>query len=346
MAEEQSIVQTGVLDEHEDQEKGDAGPLMEQMVEPPVRESNGDGADAGAESCRKLFVGGLNRGTTDDGLRDYFSQFGEIDSCIIKCDPTTNRSRGFGFVTFKDKASVDKVLSSSHLLDERKIDPKLAVPYPKSRTRKVFVGGLPAELPNSDLREYFGQFGPVDDIELPVDRSTGIRKGFGFISFQTEEAVETAMKKTFHNIGEYTVEVKRAVTKEAQAGGLNSGHRSHVAGGRPVQGHPPTNGHAMVAQPVYSTSPPTAYAAYNGAYPQATQVGYNAVGHMYPYPVSPYAGYPYYAAYQPYAGVAYSQQVPAQQAFTAFTTATPPDAASKYGPVRNSTSTQSGYRPY
>uniref|UniRef100_A0A8C9YFG1 Musashi RNA binding protein 2 n=1 Tax=Sander lucioperca TaxID=283035 RepID=A0A8C9YFG1_SANLU len=47
-------------------------------------------------------------------LRDYFSKFGEIRECMVMRDPTTKRSRGFGFITFADAASVDKVLAHPH----------------------------------------------------------------------------------------------------------------------------------------------------------------------------------------------------------------------------------------
>ena len=36
-------------------------------------------------------------------------QFGEIDSCIIKKDNQTGRSRCFGFVVFKEVAGLEKV---------------------------------------------------------------------------------------------------------------------------------------------------------------------------------------------------------------------------------------------
>ncbi|EDM05639.1 similar to RNA-binding protein Musashi2-S (predicted), isoform CRA_d [Rattus norvegicus] len=55
---------------------------------------------------------------------------------MVMRDPTTKRSRGFGFVTFADPASVDKVLGQPHHeLDSKTIDPKVAFPrraQPKS----------------------------------------------------------------------------------------------------------------------------------------------------------------------------------------------------------------------
>jgi len=49
---------------------------------------------------KKLFVGGLSWGTTDDGLHQAFDRFGEITEAKVITDRETGRSRGFGFVTF------------------------------------------------------------------------------------------------------------------------------------------------------------------------------------------------------------------------------------------------------
>merc|ERR1719450_402879 len=98
----------------------------------------------------KMFIGGLSWQTTPEGLKEHFSKFGDIAEVMVMKDPTTRRSRGFGFVTFSDPSSVDKVLAhGSHDLDGKKIDPKVAFPrraHPKmvTRTKKIFVGGLSA----------------------------------------------------------------------------------------------------------------------------------------------------------------------------------------------------------
>lgn len=54
--------------------------------------------------AKKLFVGGLSWGTTDDALRSAFEKYGEIVEAKVIADRDTGRSRGFGFVTFADDA--------------------------------------------------------------------------------------------------------------------------------------------------------------------------------------------------------------------------------------------------
>ena len=57
-----------------------------------------------------------------DSLQGYFSQFGEITDCIVMKNPQTGKSRGFGFVSFKDSATVEVILSSkSHVIDGRTV---------------------------------------------------------------------------------------------------------------------------------------------------------------------------------------------------------------------------------
>ena len=48
--------------------------------------------------AKKLYIGGLSYSTTEDGLRDAFSQVGTVESATIIMDKMTGRSRGFGFV--------------------------------------------------------------------------------------------------------------------------------------------------------------------------------------------------------------------------------------------------------
>ena len=48
----------------------------------------------------KLYVGNLPYNTTEDDLRNLFSQYGSVDSVAVITDRETGRSKGFGFVEF------------------------------------------------------------------------------------------------------------------------------------------------------------------------------------------------------------------------------------------------------
>ncbi|KAG7441630.1 uncharacterized protein BT62DRAFT_936943 [Guyanagaster necrorhizus] len=132
----------------------------------------------------KMFIGGLNWDTTDESLRNYFSQFGKVDACTIMRD-AGGRSRCFAFLTFDDPASVNAVMVKEHFLDGKAIDPKRAIPRQEhQRATKLFIGGLAGSVTSESMREFFSQFGKVIDSTVMLDRETGRSKGFGFISFE------------------------------------------------------------------------------------------------------------------------------------------------------------------
>ena len=61
--------------------------------------------------AKKLFVGGLNWKTGDQGLREAFTQFGDIAEAKVITDRETGRSRGFGFVTFADDDAANRAIN-------------------------------------------------------------------------------------------------------------------------------------------------------------------------------------------------------------------------------------------
>ena len=47
---------------------------------------------------KKIYVGNLSYGTSEDSLRDAFAQFGNVETANIVVDRDSGRSKGFGFV--------------------------------------------------------------------------------------------------------------------------------------------------------------------------------------------------------------------------------------------------------
>lgn len=55
-------------------------------------------------------------------LKKYFKQYGNVQDAVVMKDPVSKRSRGFGFITFVDIASVDTALANEpHTIDSRKV---------------------------------------------------------------------------------------------------------------------------------------------------------------------------------------------------------------------------------
>ncbi len=61
---------------------------------------------------KKLFVGGISWGTTEESLRSAFEQYGDVEDVKIITDRETGRSRGFGFVTFVNGQDADDAIDS------------------------------------------------------------------------------------------------------------------------------------------------------------------------------------------------------------------------------------------
>ncbi|XP_049837342.1 heterogeneous nuclear ribonucleoprotein 27C isoform X5 [Schistocerca gregaria] len=170
----------------------------------------------------KLFVGGLSWETTQENLQRYFSRYGEVIDCVVMKNSESGRSRGFGFVTFSDPANVSLVLQNGpHQLDGRTIDPKpcnprsLQKPKRSNSFPKVFLGGLPSNVTETDLRMYFSRFGKVMEVVIMYDQEKKKSRGFGFLSFEDDEAVERCVAEHFVNLNGKQVEIKKAEPRDA-----------------------------------------------------------------------------------------------------------------------------------
>ncbi|XP_019764029.1 heterogeneous nuclear ribonucleoprotein 27C isoform X6 [Dendroctonus ponderosae] len=188
----------------------------------------------------KLFVGGLSWETTQDNLQRYFSRYGEVIDCVVMKNAESGRSRGFGFVTFADPANVNVVLQNGpHTLDGRTIDPKPCNPRTLQKPKKgggypkVFLGGLPSNVTETDLRSFFTRFGKVMEVVIMYDQEKKKSRGFGFLSFEDDEAVDRCVSEHFVNLNGKQVEIKKAEPRDGSGGNKMGGSDGSSAWGPP-----------------------------------------------------------------------------------------------------------------
>ncbi|WEJ96134.1 hypothetical protein PSN45_003670 [Yamadazyma tenuis] len=165
----------------------------------------------------KMFIGGLNWDTTEQGLVDYFSKYGEVIDYTIMRDSATGRSRGFGFLTFKDPRSVDEVVKTPHELDGKLIDPKRAIAKEEQdKVGKIFVGGIDPYVTEQEFSDFFSQYGHIIDAQLMLDKESGKSRGFGFITYDSPEAVDRVCVNKYVSLKGKSMEVKRAAPRGQQ----------------------------------------------------------------------------------------------------------------------------------
>lgn len=175
------------------------------------------------EQFRKLFIGGLNYKTSDEGLRDFYSQWGDLTDSVVMKDGQSGKSRGFGFVTFRNCDMVDEAMRNRpHEIDGRQVQPKRAVPREDTTSpgsnlsvKKVYIAGLKDKpIEKEDIEEYFKTFGNVIDCQVLMDEETGKNKGFAFVTFDDFDSVDKVVLQKYHMIYNFHLNVKKAFPKD------------------------------------------------------------------------------------------------------------------------------------
>ncbi|MED6144254.1 hypothetical protein PIB30_118027 [Stylosanthes scabra] len=102
----------------------------------------------GDTTFTKLFVGGLAWETPTEELRKYFEQFGDILEAVIITDKNTGKSKGYGFVTFRDQESARRACADPNpVIDGRRANCNIASlgrtrpSPPRGRNYMVQAGG-------------------------------------------------------------------------------------------------------------------------------------------------------------------------------------------------------------
>ncbi|KAF2310264.1 hypothetical protein GH714_007465 [Hevea brasiliensis] len=115
----------------------------------------------GNTTYTKVFVGGLAWETQSETMGRYFEQFGEILEAVVITDKNTGRSKGYGFVTFREPEAAKRACADpTPIIDGRRANCNLAslgrprppLPYGRLRPATPYIASVPRGT-------YVGNFG-------------------------------------------------------------------------------------------------------------------------------------------------------------------------------------------
>ncbi|KNC85492.1 hypothetical protein SARC_02329 [Sphaeroforma arctica JP610] len=224
-----------------------------------------------ADITGKIFVGGIAGDASQTTLKDFFTQFGEVKEAQVVMTKGKDRTKGFGFVTFVEDATVQKVLDAAPLkMGERPIEAKRCVANAERKEKpankkpaqtngafntkpaftagggnyhggnfeqKIFIGGLSPETTEESVKTAMSKFGAVEEVRVMKDKLTGKSRCFGFVTFENKLTVSIVTQKSHYEIDGKQIEVKRAEQRpDPRAGGAmpSRGGRGGMRGGMQV----------------------------------------------------------------------------------------------------------------
>ncbi|KAL6593755.1 hypothetical protein ACP70R_048656 [Stipagrostis hirtigluma subsp. patula] len=172
-------------------------------VEADLEAEEQTGGEEFSEDLR-VFVGNLPFSVDSAQLAGLFEQAGSVEMVEVIYDKLTGRSRGFGFVTMSSVEDVEAAVEqfNGYVLDGRslRVNSGPAPPREQSSPRgprgegnRVYVGNLSWGVDNSALANLFNKEGEVLEARVIYDRESGRSRGFGFVTYGTNEEVENAI---------------------------------------------------------------------------------------------------------------------------------------------------------
>ncbi|GMY14756.1 29 kDa ribonucleoprotein A, chloroplastic-like [Fagus crenata] len=170
-----------------------------------------DGDVRGFTPDLKLFVGNLPFDVDSAQLAGLFESAGNVEMVEVIYDKTTGRSRGFGFVTMSTAEEVEAAAQqfNGYELEGRALRVNAGPPPPRREdssfrgtrgggsfgsSNRVHVGNLAWGVDDSALETLFSEQGKVVEARVVYDRESGRSRGFGFVTYNSAEEVNSAIE--------------------------------------------------------------------------------------------------------------------------------------------------------
>ncbi|KAI8471218.1 MAG: hypothetical protein J3K34DRAFT_237619, partial [Monoraphidium minutum] len=188
--------------EEEDDDEEEKPKRKEKAAEAPAAKKPRVEVEAadGEEKSSTVFVGNLPWSATEEELREFFAECGDINTVRIATDAETGRARGFCHIEFSTPEAAAKAQADYNGSDYGGRALKVDVSQPRGSAPRKSFGGEGAEdgttvfvkgfdtsegedAVRAALEETFGSCGEIARVRLPSDRDSGELKGFAYIEF-------------------------------------------------------------------------------------------------------------------------------------------------------------------
>ncbi|KAJ4802380.1 RNA-binding family protein [Rhynchospora pubera] len=165
-------------------------------------EGEGEGEETVMKVNTKLYFGNLPYNCDSSQLASVVQEYATPEMVEVLYDRQTGRSRGFAFVTMSSVEDCEHVIKN---LDGTQFNgrtmrvnfsdkPKEMVPLYKETKHKLFVGNLSWSATSEDLEKLFQKCGNVVSARILYDGDTGRSRGYGFVSYLSQEEMEEALQ--------------------------------------------------------------------------------------------------------------------------------------------------------
>jgi len=198
------------------------------------------GANGGGRNPNRLYFGNLSFDKGKEDVETIFNDCGQITDIHIIRDRFTQRSQGYGFITFATKEGKDKAVAKNgqsvfgrqlKVNSEAKSKPDGG----RVKTRqRLYVKNIPTESTEDQVKELFAQFGTVENFFFIKDHQTNVSRGFGFLDFSNAEEAQAALSMNGQSAFGQNLVVKIAEEKNSSGAGRGGrgGFRGGFGGGR------------------------------------------------------------------------------------------------------------------
>lgn len=192
--------------------------------------------NGGGRNPNRLYFGNLSFDKGKEDVETIFQDCGPITDIHIIRDRFTQRSQGYGFITFANTQGKDKALAKngqSYFGRQLKVsfEAKSKPDGGRVKTRqRLYVKNIPTETTEDQVKELFAQFGTVENFFFIKDHQTNVSRGFGFLDFSNAEEAQAALSMNGQSAFGQNLVVKIAEEKNSSRG--RGGFRGGFGGGR------------------------------------------------------------------------------------------------------------------